>query len=111
GKKVGIIITGGNIDTRLLATVLMRDLARSGRLARLRIKIQDRPGALFAVVREFERLQVNIVEVYHHRIFTALPAKDTFIDIECEARDSGHLSRLTEALEAEGFDVHPVDIH
>lgn len=111
GKKVGIIITGGNIDTRLLATVLMRDLARSGRLARLRIKIQDRPGALFAVVREFERLQVNIVEVYHHRIFTALPAKDTFIDIECEARDSRHLAKLTEALEAEGFDVHPVDIH
>ena len=111
GRKVGIIVTGGNIDTRLLATVLLRDLARSGRLARLRIQLQDRPGALFAVVREFDRLQVNIVEVYHQRIFTPLPAKDTFIDIECEARDAAHLQRLVDALEDQGFSVHPVDIH
>ncbi|HEY0626409.1 MAG TPA: threonine ammonia-lyase [Allosphingosinicella sp.] len=111
GRKVGLIVTGGNIDTRLLATVLLRDLARSGRMARLRIQLQDRPGALFAVVKQFDLHQVNIVEIYHQRIFTPLPAKDTFIDIECEARDAAHLERLTEALKADGFNVHPVDIH
>jgi threonine dehydratase len=111
GRKVGLIITGGNIDTRLLATVLLRDLARSGRMARLRIEIQDRPGALFAVVKLFDKHQINIVEIYHQRVFTSLPAKDAFIDIECEARDSEQLDRLVEDLDAKGFNVHPVEIH
>lgn len=111
GKTVGIVISGGNIDPRLLATVLLRDLARQGRLARLRIELQDRPGALFSVIRLFEEHQINIVEVYHQRIFTPLPAKDTFIDIECEARDAAQIGKLTAALKAAGFHVHPVDIH
>jgi threonine dehydratase len=111
GRKVGLIITGGNIDTRLLATVLMRDLVRSGRMARLRIELQDRPGALFAVVKLFDQHQVNIVDVFHQRIFTTLPAKDAFIDIECEARDADQLQRLVAAIKEEGFPVHPVDIH
>ena len=111
GRAVGLVVSGGNIDTRLLATVLLRDLARSGRMARLRIQLHDRPGALFAVVRLFEQQQVNIVEVYHQRVFTDLPAKDAFIDIECEARDAGHLDRLKAALSEAGFNVHPVAIH
>ncbi|WP_106638722.1 threonine ammonia-lyase [Allosphingosinicella vermicomposti] len=111
GKTVGLILSGGNIDPRLLATVLLRDLARQGRLARLRIELQDRPGALFSVIRIFEQHQINIVEVYHQRIFTPLPAKDTFIDIECEARDAAQMAKLGEALKDAGFNVHPVDIH
>jgi threonine dehydratase len=111
GRKVGLILTGGNIDTRLLATVLLRDLARSGRMARLRIQLQDRPGALFAVVKLFDRIGVNVIEVYHQRIFTTLPAKDAFIDIECEARDAEHLQTLVAALGEAGFSVHPVEIH
>ena len=110
GKKVGVVITGGNIDTRLLATVLMRDLARSGRMARLRIQIHDRPGAMFQVVRLFEHHKVNILEIYHQRVFTRLPAKDAFIDVECEARDTGQLERLTADLLAAGLNVHPVEI-
>jgi threonine dehydratase len=55
GRKVGLVLTGGNIDPRLLATVLLRDLFRSGRMSRLRIQLQDRPGALYSVVRLFER--------------------------------------------------------
>ena len=70
GRKVGIVLCGGNIDTRLLANVLLRDLARSGRLARLRIRLQDRPGALFNVARVFDEQQVNIIEIYHQRVFT-----------------------------------------
>jgi threonine dehydratase len=111
GRTVGIVVSGGNIDPRLLATVLLRDLARSGRLARLRIELQDRPGALFSVMRLFEKHQVNIVEIYHQRIFTTLPAKDTFIDIECEARDAAQMARLTDDLTQAGFHAHPVDIH
>jgi threonine dehydratase len=110
GRSVGLILTGGNIDTRLLATVLLRDLVRSGRMARLRIQLQDRPGALFAVIRLFDRHQVNIIEVYHQRVFTALPAKDAFIDVECEARDSEQLDRLVADLQEESFAVHPVEI-
>ncbi len=111
GRTVGLILTGGNIDTRLLATVLLRDLARSGRMARLRIQLQDRPGALFSVVKLFEEHQINIVEIYHQRIFTSLPAKDAFIDVECEARDAEHLDRLVTGLREAGFTVHPVEIH
>src|SRR5690606_30661274 len=65
GKKVGLVLTGGNIDTRLLANVLLRDLARSGRLSRLRISLQDRPGALLKVMQEFEAHNVNILEINH----------------------------------------------
>jgi threonine dehydratase len=111
GRKVGLIISGGNIDPRLLATVLLRDLARSGRMARLRIQLHDRPGALSSVVKMFDTYGVNIIEVYHQRVFTALPAKDAFIDIECEARDAEHLGGLVKALEEEGFNIHPVEIH
>jgi threonine dehydratase len=109
GRNVGLILTGGNIDTRLLANVLLRDLVRSGRLARLRIQLQDRPGALFAVARLFDKHQVNIIEVSHQRIFTALPAKGLFADIECEARDPEHLQRLVDELRKEGFPVRPVE--
>ncbi len=110
GRKVGLILTGGNIDTRLLATVLLRDLARSGRLARLRIQLQDRPGALFNVVKLFDKHQVNIVEVYHQRLFTSLPAKGLYADIECESRDASHLQRLVVDLQGAGYNVHPVEI-
>src|SRR5690606_13201048 len=82
GKKVGLVLTGGNIDTRLLANVLLRDLARSGRLARLRISLQDRPGALLKVMQEFEAHNINILEIFHQRIFTDLPAKGLVTDIE-----------------------------
>ena len=110
GRTVGVILCGGNIDTRLLANVLLRDLARSGRLARLRIRLQDRPGALFNVARVFDEQQVNIIEVSHQRIFTTLPAKGLITDIECETRDRAHLNRLVEALIREGYDVAPVEL-
>ncbi len=109
GRNVGIILCGGNIDTRLLANVLLRDLARSGRLARLRIRLQDRPGALFHVARVFDEQQVNIVEVYHQRVFTTLPAKGLIADIECETRDAQHLDRLLQALRHEGYEVTPIE--
>ena len=110
GRKVGIVLCGGNIDPRLLANVLLRDLARQGRLARLRITLQDRPGALFKVMREFDTHQVNIIEIYHQRIFTTLPAKGLITDIECEARDRDQLERLVAALRGKGYSVNPVEL-
>jgi len=110
GHNVGIVLCGGNIDTRLLANVLLRDLARSGRLGRLRITLQDRPGALFKVVEEFNRHQVNILEVWHQRIFTSLPAKGLTAEIECEARDREQIERLVEALRARGYEIEQVEL-
>jgi threonine dehydratase len=105
GRKVGIVLCGGNIDTHLLANVLVRDLVRCGRIARLRIEAQDRPGALAAITAKFHECGVNIIEVSHHRIFTRLPAKDTVIEVECEARDAQAIDRLVARLEAAHFTV------
>jgi len=105
GKKVGTILCGGNIDTHLLANVLVRELVRCGRIARLRINAQDRPGALAAITAIFHECSVNIIETNHHRIFTRLPAKDTVIEVECEARDAQAIETLVERLEAVGFHV------
>ena len=105
GKKVGTILCGGNIDTHLLANVLVRELVRCGRIARLRINAQDRPGALAAITACFHECGVNIIETNHHRIFTRLPAKDTVIEVECEARDAQAIATLVERLEAAGFHV------
>ena len=111
GKKVGLVLCGGNIDTRLLANVLLRDLAREGRLARLRITLQDRPGAHYKVMHEFDAHSVNILEIYHQRIFTDLPAKGLVTDIECEARDRQQLEKLIAALRAKGYSVSQVELN
>ena len=111
GRKLGLVLCGGNIDTRLLTNVLLRDLARSGRLARLRITLQDRPGALSKVMREFEAHNVNILEIYHQRIFTSLPAKGLVTDIECEARDRDQIERLVATLQGRGYIVNRVELN
>ncbi len=111
GRKVGLVLCGGNIDTRLLTNVLLRDLARSGRLARLRITLQDRPGALYKVMREFDDHNVNILEIYHQRIFTSLPAKGLVTDIECEARDRDQIEHLVSALQKRGYSVNRVELN
>ncbi len=111
GKIVGLVLCGGNIDTRLLANVLLRDLARSGRLARLQITLQDRPGALHKVMSAFAEHSVNILEIYHQRIFTNLPAKGLVTDIECEARDREQIEKLVQALRAQGYSVSQVELN
>ena len=110
-KNVGIVLSGGNIDTRLLANVLLRDLARSGRLARLRITLQDRPGALYKVMKLFNEHNINIIEIYHQRIFTTLPAKGLITDIECEARDAEQLQGLVDSLKHAGYKVERVELN
>ena len=105
GKKVATILCGGNIDTHLLANVLVRDLVRLGRIARLRVAAEDRPGALALITAQFHEAGVNIIETNHSRIFTSLPAKDTVIEVECEARDAKAIDDVVARLEAVGFTV------
>ena len=105
GRKVGTILCGGNIDTHLLANVLVRELVRCGRIARLKIAAEDRPGALAAITALFHECGVYIIETNHHRVFSALPAKDTMIEVECEARDAQAIDRLVTRLEKAGFKV------
>jgi threonine dehydratase len=109
GKNVGLVVCGGNIDTRLLAGVLVRELAREGRIARLRVRMKDRPGQLLQVAQVFADMGANIIDVSHQRIFTKIPAKGTYADIEVETRDRRHLDRLIEALRDKGFDVRLVE--
>ena len=110
GRKIGTTLCGGNIDTHLLANVLVRELVRCGRIARLRIAAQDRPGALAAITSKFHEGGVNIIETNHHRIFTRLPAKDTVIEVECEARDAQAIDTLVKKLEEAGFHVERAEL-
>ncbi|MFL6729991.1 MAG: threonine ammonia-lyase [Sphingomicrobium sp.] len=105
GKKIATILCGGNIDTHLLANVLVRDLVRQGRIARLRVAASDRPGALAAITAKVYEAGANIIEVNHSRIFTRLPAKDTVIEVECEARDPAAIDDVVKRLETAGFEV------
>jgi threonine dehydratase len=104
-KKVATLLCGGNIDTHLLANVLVRDLVRQGRMARLHINAHDQPGALAAIAAILSAGGVNIVEINHSRIFTKLPAKDTLIEVVCEARDPKAVDDVVARLEAAGFRI------
>ncbi len=103
GKKVGLVLTGGNIDTRLIASVLTRELAREGRLTQLAIDIVDRPGQLAAVSALLAEAGANIVEVSHQRTFSDLPAKGTLLELVIETRDRAHLDDVMARLVASGF--------
>ena len=110
GRKVATVLCGGNIDTHLLANVLIRELVRCGRIARLKIGAQDRPGALAAITARFFECGVNIIETNHQRIFSKLPAKDTMIEVECEARDAKAIDGLVKRLVDAGFSVERVGL-
>jgi threonine dehydratase len=105
GRKVATILCGGNIDTHLLANVLVRDMVRQGRIARLHVAAHDQPGALAAITAKVYEAGVNVIEINHSRIFTRLPAKDTMIEVECEARDPESIDDVVARLEAAGFRV------
>lgn len=100
GRKLGLVLSGGNIDTRLLSGVLTRQLAREGRLSRLRFDLVDRPGQLLKVVAVLSEAGANVVEVSHQRIFTDLPAKAVVLEVVIETRDRAHLDSTIAALKA-----------
>lgn len=105
GRKIGLVLCGGNIDTRLLASVLTRELARDGRLSRLAIDLPDRPGQLAKVSGVIGSVGANIVEVYHQRVFTDVPAKGTELHLVIETRDRVHLDQVVAGLKQAGYVV------
>ena len=106
GCNVGLVLTGGNIDTRLIASVLTRELAREGRLTELAIDIVDRPGQLAAVAALLAEAGANIIEVSHQRTFSDLPAKATLLQLVIETRDRAHLDDVLTKLSAAGLSTH-----
>jgi threonine dehydratase len=105
GRRIGLVLCGGNIDTRLLASVLTRELARDGRLSRLSIDIPDRPGQLAKVAGIIGKAGANVVEVYHQRVFNDVPAKGTELNLVLETRDRSHLEQVVTELRAAGYTV------
>jgi threonine dehydratase len=103
GKKAGLIVTGGNIDTRLLASVLTRELVRDQRLVSLRIIGDDRPGLLATVSAVIGQMGANIVEVAHNRLALDVPAKGAEFDIMIETRDAQHTQEIMDALREHGY--------
>jgi len=103
GRTVGAIASGGNIDARLLASVLHRALARSGRLVRLEIDVPDRPGALAAVTAAIAEHGGSIVDVEHRRDVPGMPIRDTRLELVIETRDRDHADAMVRAVESAGF--------
>jgi threonine dehydratase len=103
GKRVGLVLCGGNIDARILASVMVRELERDDRITSFRITSNDRPGLLGRVASLLGQLGANILEVSHGRLFLDVPAKGVSIDITIETRDRQHTLEVFEALAAEGL--------
>jgi threonine dehydratase len=99
GKKVGVAITGGNIDARILSNVLLRDLLRDGRLLKLHLQIPDRPGVLADIAGTIGTSGGNIIEVSHQRLFASVSVQAAELEIMVEARDPKHANDIVEALE------------
>jgi threonine dehydratase len=110
GRKVGLVLTGGNIDPLTLAFIMERGLARSGRLARITVALRDLPGSLAQVTSALASLGANIEEVHHQRTFTQLPLQTTEVEFVIQTRNHDHVREIVAALESAGFEpvVHGV---
>ena len=109
GRKVGIVVGGGNIDSRLLASVLMRGMVRAGRMARLRVTISDQPGTLARIAEQIGDTGGNIVEIVHQRMFYDVPVKLAEADVVVETRDESHIQEIIDRLAAAGFPTVRLD--
>jgi threonine dehydratase len=103
GREVGVVICGGNIDRRMLSTVLLRGLKRDGKIAKLRIAIQDVPGVLARVTQMIGAAGADIIDIEHHRLFTGLPPRQAELDVVMETRGKAHLDQIVTTLQAAGF--------
>jgi threonine dehydratase len=105
GRKVGLVLTGGNIDPRILASVMVRELEREQRIVSFRLTITDQPGVLGRIATQLGELGANILEVSHKRLFLDVPAKGTRLDITVETRDRAHAEEVFTMLAGEGYGV------
>ena len=107
-KKVGIVICGGNVDARILSSVLMRGLVHEGKLVRFVVEIRDTPGLLATVSNIIGQLGGNLIEVHHQRLFHAASPKNADLEVLVETRNHDHAQEIQEKLQDEGFTVHLV---
>jgi threonine dehydratase len=104
GRKVGLILCGGNIDPRILASVMVRELEREDRIVSFRLTIPDRPGVLGQIATRLGELGANILAVDHRRLFLDVPAKGAKLDVTVETRDQRHAQSVFQALQVEGYE-------
>ncbi len=103
GKKVGLVLCGGNIDPRILASIMVRELERDARIVSFRLTIPDRPGVLGQIATLLGQVGANILAVDHKRLFLDVPAKGARLDVTVETRDGAHAEDILQALKAAGF--------
>jgi threonine dehydratase len=103
GRKVGLILCGGNIDPRILASIMVRELERAERIVAFRLTIPDRPGILGQIATRLGEFGANILSVDHHRLFLDVPAKGAKLDVTIETRDAAHAAEIFQALAADGY--------
>jgi threonine dehydratase len=105
GKKVGLVVCGGNIDSRLLSTLILRGLVRDGRITRLTFEINDTPGQLSDISRIIGEAGANVIEVIHQRMMQSVSLKQAELEIVIEARDQQHVIDTVTQLRDAGFKV------
>ena len=103
GKRVGLILCGGNIDPRILASIMVRELERETRIVSFRLTIPDRPGVLGVIATRLGALGANILEVHHRRLLLDVPAKGAKLDVTIETRNAAHAEDVIAALAADGY--------
>ncbi len=103
GRKVGLILCGGNIDPRILASIMVRELERADRIVSFRLTIPDRPGILGQIAGRLGQFNANILSVDHHRLFLDVPAKGAKLDVTMETRDAAHAEEIFRAFAADGY--------
>jgi threonine dehydratase len=109
GKRVGLILCGGNIDPRILASIMVRELERDSRIVSFRLTIPDRPGVLGQIATRLGELGANILEVDHKRLFLDVPAKGAQLDVTVETRDAAHADEIRAALAGDGYQPARID--
>lgn len=109
GKRVGLILSGGNIDPRILASIMVRELERDELILSFRLTIPDRPGVLGLIATRLGTLGANILEVDHKRLFLDVPAKGARLDVTVETRDRAHAEEIIKAMAEDGY--QPVRLH
>jgi threonine dehydratase len=109
GKRIGLILSGGNTDPRMLASIMVRELARESRIVSFRLSIPDRPGVLGIIATRLGTLGANILEVEHKRLLLDVPAKGAKLDVTIETRDAAHAEEILKALAADGYQPAHID--
>jgi threonine dehydratase len=109
GRKVGLILCGGNIDPRILASIMVRELERENQIVSFRLTIPDRPGVLGTIATRLGQLGANILEVDHRRLFLDVPAKGAKLDVTVETRNAAHANAISRALADDGYRPQRID--